>query len=115
MITRTRQCTTFRQHREWILMMSQVDLARLAKVSQGRISVIENQGKLPKRRNWGPYLKAMKLTPKEFERLARGSRQLYESLKPMRETMPLFAQERDQKADVTQMDTTTKNQNERIA
>ena len=83
-------CVRLREYREEVLGASQFEVGRRAKVSQARISAIES-GKLPRKWNWPPYLKAYGLTESEFHRLVTGEAKLRALRVPVEVDLPLFA------------------------
>jgi DNA-binding XRE family transcriptional regulator len=83
-------CVRLREFREEVLGAPQTEVALRAKVSQARISAIES-GKLPRKWNWPPYLKAYGLTESEFHRLVTGEAKLRALTVPVAEDLPLFA------------------------
>jgi len=85
-------CVRLKEYREEVLGAPQTEVALRAKVSQARISAIE-AGKLPRKWNWPPFLKAYGLTESEFHRLVTGEAKLRALTVPVAEDLPLFASE----------------------
>lgn len=86
------QCQTLQEYRDWVLGLTQAQIARTAGVTQSRISQIE-RGKLPSRWFWPPLLRAYQLQGKEvdFYRMVMCCKKLSALRKPVSETEPLLA------------------------
>jgi DNA-binding XRE family transcriptional regulator len=64
-------CTNLREYRDYVQGKTQAEIAESVGCTSAWISQIE-LGTLPKKRHWGPLLKAYKLTQKDFIRLVQG-------------------------------------------
>ena len=89
------ECVSLAEYRECILRITQVDIARAARTSQGWVSQIE-LGHLPRPKQWGALLKAYCLDrlpdgERHFVRLVEGARLMRVLRQPVGDEYPLFA------------------------
>jgi hypothetical protein len=92
---RIEECLSLAEYRECILRITQVDVARAARTSQGWVSQIE-LGHLPRPKQWGALLKAYGLDrlpdgERHFVRLVEGARLMRALRQPVGDEYPLFA------------------------
>lgn len=68
----TAECRTLRDQREYVLHLTQVELAQRIGKYQSSVSIIE-RGVMPKLRDWPFWLKAYEIFEMDFVRLLKGS------------------------------------------
>jgi predicted transcriptional regulator len=76
---------TLKEHREHVLKLSQLNLAKKCGCAQNNISLIENGKNLPKPWNLAPYLKAYKLSEEVFIAMVLETKSVAIALKNQKE------------------------------